>query len=277
MEIREQLVSIVIPCYNHAGFLAETIESALAQTHQDLEIIVVDDGSTDASADVATRYPVRLLRQPNQGVAVAMNNGIRASSGAFALTLGSDDLLRPEYVERMLDSLRGAPGASFAYSRILFFGTACKEYPTEPFDPETLAQRNYVAAVALFRREAFDQVGGFDPAMPRCEDWDFWLTLAERGHQGMYVPQLLVLGRQQQRSYNSRHYFSLRGIRRELQMATRLRDKHPRLFARPALLRRLAHLPERVVRHEVSPRVAALLVAFYASMLVTPSSSVTAG
>ncbi len=196
-----------------------------------------------------------------------MNAGVQASSGIFALTVGSDDLLQPQYVEVMLDALRRNPGASFAYSRILFFGTECREYPTEPFDPETLAERNYVAPAAVFRRQAFDEIGGFDPGIPRCEDWDFWLTLAERGHWAVYVPQALVLARQHGRSYNSRDYFSRRGLRRELLMVTRLRDRHPRLFARRALLRRLARLPGRLARRQVSLRFGALLVAFYGAML----------
>ena len=264
------LVSIVIPCYNHARFVGATIESALGQTYPSVEVIVVDDGSTDESGEVAARYEVGVLRQENQGVAEAMNAGIRASCGTYAMTLGADDLLHPEYVSRMVGALDQDPQAGFAYSRILFFGQVNREYPTEPFHAESLAERNYVAAVAVFRRSAFDLVGGFDPELPRCEDWDFWLSLTELGKPGTYVAEPLVFGRQHVRSYNSRDFFSVRGWRRELITALRLRDKHPSLFAPGSLLRRLARLPSRLVRRQVTPRFAALLVAFYASMLFGP-------
>jgi glycosyltransferase involved in cell wall biosynthesis len=208
------------------------------------------------------------MRQPNRGVASAMNAGIKASTGEFVLTLGADDLLHPEYVQAMLEALHASPGASFAYSRIRFFGARECEFPTEAFDPETLAQRNYVAAVALFRRSAFDLLGGFDASVPRCEDWDFWLGLAERGHYGVYVPRVLAFGRQHGRSYNSRDFASWSGVRRELLMAERLRRKHSTLFAPRALLRRLRRLPGRLLRRDVSPHFAALLFAFYGWMLV---------
>src|SRR5215207_9425704 len=99
MDLQARLVSVVIPCYNHAAYLDDTIRSALNQTYSPIEIIVVDDGSTDESAAVAGRYPVRLLRQSNAGVATALNAGIRVSKGGFLSTLGSDDIMDTEYIQ----------------------------------------------------------------------------------------------------------------------------------------------------------------------------------
>src|SRR3712207_3515162 len=95
------LVSVIIPCYNQAHYLGETIESVLNQTHQNLEIVVVDDGSTDNTAEVASSYPqVKLLQQENQGrPAVGRNNGFRASSGEYIVFLDSDDRLVPDALE----------------------------------------------------------------------------------------------------------------------------------------------------------------------------------
>src|SRR5437870_5008653 len=91
------LVSIVIPCHNYARYVGEAIESALAQTHQPVEVVVVDDGSTDASKDVVSGYAVTLLAQPNRGVCAAANAGIRASRGEFVLRLDADDRLVHTY------------------------------------------------------------------------------------------------------------------------------------------------------------------------------------
>src|SRR5919202_6340196 len=105
-----ELVSVVIPCYNQAQFLARAVESALAQTHPPLDVIVVDDGSTDDTLQVARGYPVRVISQRRQGVCAAVNNGVAACSGDFFLRLDADDELEPTYVEETLAALRGSPG-----------------------------------------------------------------------------------------------------------------------------------------------------------------------
>jgi glycosyltransferase involved in cell wall biosynthesis len=264
------LVSVVIPCYNHARFLDSTITSVLEQTYQPIEIIVVDDGSTDGSAQVAARYPVRLVGQPNQGVASALNTGLAAARGAFLSTLGSDDLMHPRYVEACMDALRAEPAASFAYTQMTLFGAVNRLYPGLPFHPETLAENDYVPAAFVMRRSAFDNVGPFDVLIPRCEDWDLLLSMAEQGMWGVYIPQPLFFYRQHRKSYNSHDFLSLHGLRRELKMASRLQDRHPQLLAPRALRRRLLRLPKRLASGEVTPRHAALLLAFYGAMLFRP-------
>jgi glycosyltransferase involved in cell wall biosynthesis len=264
------LVSVVIPCYNHARFLDATITSVLEQTYQPIEIIVVDDGSTDESARVAARHPVRVLRQSNQGVAAAMNTGLAAARGTFFSTLGSDDLMHPLYVEACMGALMTQPGASFAYTQMTLFGAVHRLYPGLPFHPETLAENDYVPAAFVMRRSAFDEVGPFDAVIPRCEDWDLLLSMAEHGMWGVFIPQPLFFYRQHRKSYNSHDFLSLHGLRRELAMAARLQDRHPRLLAPKALRRRLLRLPERLASGEVTPRHAALLVAFYGAMLARP-------
>src|ERR671914_179204 len=94
------LVSVVIPCYNQAHFLGEAIESVLAQNYPHFEVVVIDDGSTDNTSEVASRYPgVRCIRQENQGLAGARNTGIRHSSGSYLVFLDSDDRLLPDALD----------------------------------------------------------------------------------------------------------------------------------------------------------------------------------
>src|SRR5438445_9729851 len=102
MSLDRPLVSVVIPTHNYARFLGEAIESALAQTHRPIEVLVVDDGSTDNPSHVACRYPVKLLTQSREGVCAAVNKGIRASKGSFVMRLDADDVLEPTYVQKTL-------------------------------------------------------------------------------------------------------------------------------------------------------------------------------
>ncbi len=264
------LVSVVIPCYNHASYIGETTVSAIQQTYAPIEIIVVDDGSTDDSSTIAKRLGVRVIEQPNQGVAVALNVGMTAARGELLCALGSDDRMDTRYIESCVQALEDDPGASFAYTDMTLFGAVNRAYPVLPFDPETLAENQYVPAAFLMRREAFQQAGPFDTLIPRCEDWDLLLSMCEHGMRGVYVPESLFFYRQHKHSYNSHDFLSWRGLRRELTMAARLQDRHPRLLARSALWRRLRSLPRRLARREVSPRHAALLVAFYGAMLARP-------
>jgi glycosyltransferase involved in cell wall biosynthesis len=101
-----QLVTVVIPCYNQAHFLGEAIESVLEQTYPHYEIVVVDDGATDNTSEVASRYPgkVRLIRQENRGLSGARNTGIRHSEGEYMVFLDADDRLLPEALERALSA-----------------------------------------------------------------------------------------------------------------------------------------------------------------------------
>src|SRR5579884_2162478 len=240
------LVSVIIPCYNRADYIGETITSVLHQSYRPVETIVVDDGSTDESASVAGRFPVRFIRQANQGVAVAMNTGIAAARGEFVSTLGSDDLMHEDYLEACMRALTDDPGASFAYTQMVLFGAVNRLYQVHPFDPETLAENDYAPAVFLMRRSAFQECGPFDTQIPRCEDWDLLLTMAERGRYGVYIPRPLFYYRQHNRSYNSHDFLSPTGLRRELAMAIRLKARHlpspsPYAIASLALLGLLLH------------------------------------
>ena len=269
-EAKHQLVSVIIPCHNQSAFLAEAIGSALQQTHQPVEVIVVDDGSTDDTVRVARDHPVQLLTQVRQGVCAAVNTGIEASHGQFVMRLDADDILEPSYVAETLAALEERPAAQFAYTEVSYFGALQGTYPVEEFDPNSLAERNYIHASALMRRTAFERVGGYDEQMSsaRCEDWDLWLSFAERDLPGVLVRKpLLRYRRYATKSRNTLDWRSLRLWRRNLAMAGRLRDNHPRLFAPGAIVHRVARLPRRVLSGEVSLRFAVLLVGLYAAML----------
>ena len=106
---RDPLVSVIVPCYNGAAFLEEALRSALAQSYGEVEVVVVDDGSTDSSAEIARRFPVRYIRQENRGLSEARNTGIRESKGSYLVFLDADDRLKPRAIETGLGALALRP------------------------------------------------------------------------------------------------------------------------------------------------------------------------
>ena len=183
------LVSVVIPCYNQSGFLAEAIESALSQTYPTVEIIVVDDGSTDNTAAVAALYSgVHCIRQNNQGLAAARNTGMRASHGDILVFLDADDRLMPEALNHGVQHLLNSPESAFVSGRYRYIkedGSIMHEYSQEPADPDPYAaflQGNYIGmhATVAYRRAVIEAEGGFNPSLPACEDYDLYLRIARK-------------------------------------------------------------------------------------------------
>lgn len=183
------LVSVVIPCYNQAHFLPEAIESVLAQTHPHHEIVVVDDGSTDNTQEIVSRYPgCRCVRQPNAGLAAARNTGIRRSNGDYLVFLDADDRLLPGALQVGLDVLRAHPECAFVSGHYRHIGVDGAHLPTPDLPCVTedhygaLLRTNYIGmpATALYRREVFEHVTGFDASVAGCEDYDLNLRITRR-------------------------------------------------------------------------------------------------
>lgn len=188
-------VAVVIPCYGQAEFLPATVASVCAQTFDDLELVIVDDGSPDDTAEVAERLasaftsrPIRVLRQHNQGLSASRNNGIAATAAEYALVLDSDDLIAPTFVEDCVRVLDARPDISIAYGQQRYFGEENQFTQMPEYDFALLTTRNLFPCTALYRRRAFEEVGGYNERMTSYEDWDFWLGCGERGHFGVFVP-----------------------------------------------------------------------------------------
>ncbi len=191
------LVSIVIPCHNLGAFAGEAIESALAQTYEPVEVVVIDDGSTDDSADVIARYSgrVRAIRQERTGLERAYNRAVGEASGEYVARLDADDLFAPRYLEELWQALERSPEASYAYCRPLLFGARTGPMRCIPFSAYFLVLRtNFVNASALMRRADFIDAGGYaeDLGEHAFEDWDLWLRLLSAGKRGTYVREPLL-------------------------------------------------------------------------------------
>ena len=181
-------VAVLIACYNQSRFLADSIESALNQTVSPVEVIVVDDGSTDETAEVAARYQqIRYIHQHNQGLSAARNTGLRASMSHYLLFLDADDRLLPNAIADGLSCLHAHPHHAFAYGQFRYIDgvgkTLVETFPsstssTSNLYPELL-QRNVIAmhATVIYRRLALEEIGGFDGCLRACEDYDVYLRL----------------------------------------------------------------------------------------------------
>jgi glycosyltransferase involved in cell wall biosynthesis len=181
------LVTIVIPCYGQAHFLAEAIESALAQTYPHVEIIVVNDGSRDETASVAARYrAVRYVEQANQGLAAARNTGLAHSRGEFLVFLDADDRLLPHAVLIQMAVLMEQPTLGFVAGASRFISQDGTPLPTIQRTPPrgnayiALLRRNHMRmpAMVMFRRRVFEEVGAFDSDVNACADYDMYLRVS---------------------------------------------------------------------------------------------------
>jgi glycosyltransferase involved in cell wall biosynthesis len=193
----EPRVSVIIPCYNQGEYLDEAVDSVLAQTYQDVEIIVVNDGSTDAATQALLadyrRPKTRVINTANGGLAAARNLAISHSTGAYLCALDADDRLEPSYLSKAVPVLDRDPSITFVSSWLRTFGEESWDWTPERCDLPTLLWEDTVLTAALVRREAVLAVGGYDTSMPvqGDEDWDLWLTLVERGHRGVILPEVL--------------------------------------------------------------------------------------
>ncbi len=231
-------VSILIPAYNRANYLSETLASALAQTLDDIEIIVVDDGSTDETARVVhaiSDVRVRYTYQENRGVSAALNTAWRAASSEFVAILGSDDVMLPEQIATLLPPLEEDARVGVVYARAI--GMDAQGAPLtqlsgapERFAGQTLLSLVYgdfVCPIAvLIRRAALAECGGYDESLIGNEDWDLWIRLA-RTYKFVYVPRVLARYR-----YHSQNLTRTKSARMERLMQDRVRvlDK---FFAQP--------------------------------------------
>jgi glycosyltransferase involved in cell wall biosynthesis len=192
----EPTVSAIIPVYNGERFLAEAIASVLAQTHHAVETIVVDDGSTDGSAEVAKRFEprVRYVHQGNGGPAAAMNRGVEAATGGMVAFLAADDRWSPSKLERQLERLEGAERTAACITWIENFWDAEMQVEEKRLQDHRIARpfAGYSADTLIVDRTLFLRVGAFDSRYAHGNELDWFLRAAEAGVEIRVVPEVLV-------------------------------------------------------------------------------------
>jgi glycosyltransferase involved in cell wall biosynthesis len=197
MTEQQPLVSVVIPVYNGARYLRAALESVFAQTYRSFEVIVVDDGSVDDSGKIAQSFPeVHYIRQENQGVAAARNNGIAVARGEFFAFLDQDDLWTPEKLRLQIGHLFSHPDLGYTLTHQQFFLEPGATLPAW-FRKELLSSvhTGWVLGTLVVRRTVFDTVGNFSTGYSAANDSDWFFRAKAAGIPMAVVPELLLLKR----------------------------------------------------------------------------------
>lgn len=228
-------MAVIIPCFDDGALVTEAVASAQAGP-EPVELVVVDDGSTDpGTVDVLGRLEddgVRVVRQANTGLPGARMAGLAATTAPYVFPLDADDLLVAPALALMADRLDAEPDAAVCFGDYAEFGgpeDLVRAVP-ERLDPYRVAYANEYPVSALFRRSALEAAGGWRPISWGYEDWDLWMSLAERGCRGVHAgPGVLTYRR---RLHGERMLTVAKRNHRALYRA--LRDRHPDLFGRLA-------------------------------------------
>jgi hypothetical protein len=207
----DPLVSVVITAYQKAPFLFETIASFATQAWPHLEILVVNDGSTDNSLSVAAEAkkqflhrPIFVLDKPNGGVSDARNFGMARARGRVVMTMDGDDQAKPNYIDTAVHTLRET-GANLFHGIQENFGEENGEWVPHPYDPYHLLYDNCIPTPSVFDRLLFEKVGGYQRCLSYCEDWAFWVACSGVGLKVARSPERLTRYRIQKTGLQSEH------------------------------------------------------------------------
>lgn len=180
-------VSVILPTHNRYAYLGQAIDSVLSQTFQHHELIVVDDGSSDATPDLLAGYGdrIKVIRQRNQGVSAARNRGIRSASGEYVALLDSDDYWLPEKLEKQVAFFKAHPDARICQTEEIWIRNGKRVNPKKRHQKysgmifeKTLPLCLVSPSAVMIRKTLLKEVGVFDESLPACEDYDLWLRIA---------------------------------------------------------------------------------------------------
>lgn len=184
----QPLISVIIPCYNQARFTKEAINSALNQTYPHVEVILVNDGSTDDTAKMAAEYrdKVKYIYQRNAGTAAARNTGIRNSKGHLIALLDHDDIWLPYKLEYQLPYFMNNADVGMVYTGVRVFNAYTREITSDALPNQYLDVHDLLewcpvpGSTSVFRRDILDKVGLFDESLSGADDWDMWIRIAKQ-------------------------------------------------------------------------------------------------
>ena len=226
--MEKPLVSIVIPCYNQGHYLQEAVDSVLASTYENIEIIVVNDGSDLNIEGLSAQFPkTQIINQEKQGVCVARNNAIENASGKYILPLDADDKIHPTYIEKAVNMLENNPKIGIVYCEAEFFGAKTGKWQLAEYKFPDCLYGNGIFVSVMYRKSDWEIGGGYKKEMTLgFEDWEFWLTLIENGVEVYKIPEILFFYRQHD---NSRSAELVKNVNSVI-MLKQIMKLHPNLY-----------------------------------------------
>ena len=192
----QPLVSVVIPIYNYGVQFEKTLSSVFDSTYKNIEIIIVDDGSSDVYVreklnSITENISIRIIRQENSGPSSARNNGIKNSNGELILPLDADDSIHPDYIQSCVNILKNNKNISPVYCDTLHIGQIQGVEQRPEWSMERLIQGPFIVNCSMFHKEAFNKCEGYDETMKGWEDYDLWIRMAKNGYLGKRIPKPL--------------------------------------------------------------------------------------
>ena len=206
--MKKPLVSVIIPCYNYAKFLEQCVDSVVNQTYKNLEVIVINDGSTDNTDKVAKglrdKYSIKYIKQQNQGIVTVRNKAVKVANGEYIIQLDADDYLDSNYIEKTLDTAVKT-GADIVYTNHKTFGAEEQTSNFPDFNIEILKNSNFIHISALLKKESIKKYA-FDEKLANKthEDWDYFLNLCSHDLKAVLCKDTLLHYRIHPKSRNNR-------------------------------------------------------------------------
>lgn len=219
------MITIIIPCYNQAEYLKEAIESSLNQTSS-CKILVVNDGSTDNSLEIARSYPIKVINQVNKGLSSARNTGIMNADTDYVFFLDADDILKENCIEKIEQKIKETNADIIAPSFHAFgkYNEDC--FLQDGLVSKSFAENNRIGYFSAVRRSALLAVGGFSPRMTYgYEDYHLWCDLTKRGYTIATIPEVLVLYRTKEQSMITE------AIKHDKELRDQIKKDHPEIYA----------------------------------------------
>jgi glycosyltransferase involved in cell wall biosynthesis len=232
----EKLASIIIPAYNVEKYISACLNSVIGQSYKNIEIIIVNDGSTDTTTTILDHYQkkdsrIQIVHKINGGLASARNAGLAVARGEYLFIFDSDDCMLPEKVTSQVAWLEQHPAYDVVYSDLVhFFDGTTKTFhlmirPLESDQYKTLLKGNCINPNTIcMRRTVYINIGGFDETLRSAEDWEYWLRITRAGIVFGYQPEILTLYRMRKNSLSADHIVmnntALRVIEKQREGAT---------------------------------------------------------
>lgn len=200
-KLKLPIISIIVPCYNQAPYLSEALESVVNQEFDDWECLIVNDGSTDNTEQIALEWVskderIKYLPKVNGGVSDARNYGIDRALGEFILPLDGDDKIAPAYIDIALTVFKSNPDTKLVYSNTILFGAKNQKIIPPDYKYENLFIENQIPCSAIFRKSDFRKTKGYNTNMEEgLEDWDFWLSFLQKEDKVIKINDFLFFYR----------------------------------------------------------------------------------